>query len=110
MEAETRLTSGAAACSHAGTGPHGGNAEMLLPRWSGKSLQRETRAANAKESQELEADQRPGLGKGLPQVAGAGRASTSQRHHRAHLKRTVTLSHPVFPELLANVLQSCCIH
>lgn len=58
-----------------------GNAEMLLPRWSGKSLQRETRAANAEESQELEADQRPGLGKGLPQVAGAGRASTSQRHH-----------------------------
>lgn len=87
-----------------------GNAEMLLPRWSGKSLQREIQAANAEKSRELEVDQRPGLGKGLPQVAGAGRASRSQRHHRAHLKGTITRSHPVFPELQASVLQSCCAH
>ena len=59
-----------------------GNAETLPPRWSGKSLQRETRAANAEGSRELEEDQRPGL-KGLPQVAGAGRASASPRHRHA---------------------------
>lgn len=51
------------------------NAEKVLLRWSGKSLQRENQAANAEESRELEADQRLELGKGLPQVAG-----------RAHLK------------------------
>lgn len=56
-----------------------GNAGMLPPRWSGKSLERATRMPRRAGSWR----RIKGLGKGLPQVAGAGRESTSQRHRCA---------------------------
>lgn len=79
-EAETRLAAGAAAGSRASTGLHEGMQERF---YSGglENPNRETGARNAEESRELEVDQRLGLGKGLLQVAGASKKSTSQRHH-----------------------------
>lgn len=56
-----------------------GNTGMLLPRWSGKSLERATRMPRRAGSWR----RIKGLGKGLPQVAGIGRESTSQRHRCA---------------------------
>lgn len=84
MEAETRLTSGAAARSHAGTGPHRGMQKCFYPGGLENPYREKPGQRNAEESRELEADQRPGLGKGLPQVAGRARLEgIAQKHHYA---------------------------